>query len=73
MEITLKDGRKLSHRATAAKGSLGNPLTRQDVTKKALDLIAPVLGKKRSLALIAGLLNIESIKDARVLRTLYTA
>ena len=48
MEITLKDGRKLTHQTMAAKGGLGNPLTREEVATKALDLMAPVLGKKRA-------------------------
>ena len=72
MEITLKDGRKLTHQTMAAKGGLGNPLTRQDVEEKALDLIAPILGKKRSKALMSALFNIEIIKDARTLRRLYS-
>lgn len=72
MEITLKDGRKLAHQTMAAKGTLGNPLTRQDVEEKALDLMAPILGKKRSQALISALFNVESIKDARALRRLYS-
>ena len=73
MEITLKDGRKLTHQTAAAKGTHQNPLTRREEEEKALDLMAPVLGKQRSRALIATLLNIESIKDARALRRLYAA
>lgn len=72
MEITLKDGRRLTHQTMAAKGYHENPLTRQDIEEKALDLMAPILGKKRSQALISALLNIETIKDARELRRLYT-
>ena len=71
MEITLKDGRKLTHQTLAAKGCDENPLTRQDVEEKALDLIAPIIGKKRSQTLISTLFNIETIKDARALRRLY--
>ena len=73
MEITLKDGRRLTHQTMAAKGGLGNPLSRQDAEEKALDLMAPVLGKKRSQTLMSALFNIESIKDARALRRLYSA
>jgi len=71
MEITLKDGRKLTHQTMAAKGCEENPLMRQDVEEKALDLMAPILGKKRSQTLISTLFNIETIKDARALRRLY--
>jgi 2-methylcitrate dehydratase PrpD len=73
MEITLKDGRKLAHQTTTAKGCEVNPLTRQDEEEKALDLMAPVLGTQRSRKLIEALFNIETIQDARTLRRLYTA
>jgi len=73
MEITLKDGRVLAHQTMMAKGGMGNPLTRLEVEEKALDLLAPILGKKRSLELMSTLFNIEKIKDARVLRELYSA
>ena len=71
MEITLKDGRRLMHQTMAAKGTFENPVTRQDEQEKALDLIAPVLGKHRTNALLAALWDIEHVKDVRVLRKLY--
>ncbi len=71
MEIRLKDGRVLQHQTMAAKGSFENPLTRAEEEEKAFDLIAPVLGKQRSLALLAALWNFEKIKDVRALRKLY--
>jgi hypothetical protein len=40
---------------------------------KALDLMAPVLGKKRSLALMSALFEIESVANVRRLRRLFTA
>ncbi len=70
--ITLKDGRTLEHETLAAKGTAENPLTREDVTEKSLDLMAPALGKKRSLALIEMLFDLEHIRDVRVLRQLYS-
>jgi hypothetical protein len=73
MEVTLKDGRKLTHQTMAAKGSPDNPLNRSEVTEKALDLIVPVLGKARSNALIAALYDIGRLKDVRSLRRLYSA
>ena len=71
MEITLTDGRKLNHQTMAAKGSYENPLTRAEEEEKALDLLAPVLGRKRSDALLAALWNFENIRDVRSLRRLY--
>jgi 2-methylcitrate dehydratase PrpD len=71
MEVTLKDGRKLAHETMAAKGTPDNPVTRRDIEEKALDLMAPVLGKQRREALLAALFNIETLKDVRVLRGWY--
>jgi len=73
IEVTLKDGRKLSQLTMAAKGGSANPLTRQEEEEKAIDLMAPVLGKQRGHALMSALFNIESIKDAPALRKLYSA
>ena len=71
MEITLKDGRKLIHQTMASQGTFENPLTRQEAQEKALDLMAPVLGKQRSRTLMAALFGIENIENARALRKLY--
>ena len=73
MEVKLKDGRTLTHRTMAAKGSPDNPLSRDEVTEKALDLMGPVLGKTRSNALIAALYDIGRVTDVRSLRRLYSA
>ena len=71
MEITLKNGHVLTHQTMAAKGTAANPVTMQDVQKKALDLLAPVLGRLRARALISALAEIERIADVRALRKLY--
>jgi 2-methylcitrate dehydratase PrpD len=73
MEITLKDGRTLTHQTMAAKGSPDNPLNRDEVAEKAMDLVGPVIGKARGAKLIAALYDIEKVKDARALRRLYAA
>ena len=71
IDITLKDGRKLTHQTMAAKGSFENPLTPAEENEKALDLIVPILGKQRSHELLDALWNFEKIKDMRALRKLY--
>jgi len=73
MEVTLKDGRKLTRQTMAAKGSPDNPLDRSEVAEKALDLMGPVIGKVRGRALIAALYDIEQVNDARTLRKFYCA
>jgi 2-methylcitrate dehydratase PrpD len=72
MEIHLKNGEILRGETMAAKGSFENPLNVVEENEKALDLIAPILGKKRSLELLSSLWNIEKIKDLRLLRPLYS-
>ncbi|HKA42502.1 MAG TPA: MmgE/PrpD family protein [Burkholderiales bacterium] len=71
MEVTLKDGRTLSRQTLAARGTFENPLTRAEVDEKALDLMAPILGKTRSRELIAALHGIQGVPDVRALRRLY--
>ena len=71
IEITLEDGRRLAHQTMAAKGSFENPLTPAEEDEKALDLIAPILGKRKANALLAALWDFETIKDVRALRKLY--
>lgn len=71
MRIHLKNGRTLVHETMAAKGGLDNPLSRAEGEKKALDLMAPVLGKKTAGALIAAIWNLDNMKDVRALRSLY--
>ena len=70
--VKLKDGRTIEHETLAAKGTAENPLTREDVKEKSLDLMAPALGKKRSLALIAALFDLEDLRNVRALRRLYS-
>jgi 2-methylcitrate dehydratase PrpD len=71
IEITLKDGRKLTHQTMAAKGSFENPLTPQEENEKALDLIAPILGRRKADALLVALWNFDQIGNVRSLRKLY--
>jgi len=73
MEVHLKDGRVLNHQTLAAKGSSENPLTPVEENEKALDLIVPILGRKKSAALLDALWNFDEIADVRALRKLYAA
>ena len=70
VEVTLKDGTVLSERVESVRGTPENPMSREEVVAKARDLIAPVLGAKKSEALIDKLLNLENVKDVRELRPL---
>jgi 2-methylcitrate dehydratase PrpD len=70
VEVELNDGRRLSDRVTAVRGTPRNPMTRTEVIDKARDLIAPVLGGETSQRLIETIFAIEDVPDVRKLRRL---
>ncbi|MEI7428143.1 MAG: MmgE/PrpD family protein [Betaproteobacteria bacterium] len=72
MEVHLKNGKVIHGQTMAAKGSFENPLTISEETEKAMDLIAPILGKKRSIDLIDQLLHIDTMKNIRSLQSFFT-
>jgi 2-methylcitrate dehydratase PrpD len=45
VEITLKDGTRLSDRVEAVRGTVRNPMTRDEIADKARDLMAPVAAR----------------------------
>jgi 2-methylcitrate dehydratase PrpD len=71
IEVRLKNGRTVKHQTLAAKGTFENPLTRAEVEEKSLDLLAPILGRERSVALMRALFGVQNLKDVRTLRSLY--
>jgi 2-methylcitrate dehydratase PrpD len=67
VEIRLQNGRVLKHYTHAARGYFLNPMTREEESEKSLDLLAPVIGKKRAQTLVATIWDVEKLKDARTL------
>jgi 2-methylcitrate dehydratase PrpD len=70
VEVVLMDGAHLSERIKAVRGTVDNPMTRDEVVAKARDLMAPVLGTGTCAKLIDNVLTIENTKDIRYLRPL---
>jgi 2-methylcitrate dehydratase PrpD len=70
VEVTLRDGATLSSRVEAVRGTVRNPMMREEVVEKARDLIAPVIGDARTRTLIDMLLSLEHVKSIRELRPL---
>ncbi len=68
VEITLRDGRKLSHHTHDVRGTPANPMTRAAVDEKCFLLCAPVIGKRRARELIDAIWNIEKLRNVRALR-----
>jgi 2-methylcitrate dehydratase PrpD len=72
VEVTLRDGRKVSHFTRHAPGTKENPLDAEAVNAKVRGLMAPVLGKERTEALIRRVHTLEEVGDVRELRPLLT-
>ena len=70
VEIALVNGTKLTERVEAVRGSLENPMERDEVLTKAIDLTTPVLGASKATQLADTVMNIEKVKDVREFRTL---
>jgi 2-methylcitrate dehydratase PrpD len=73
VEVTLRDGRTVSHFTRYAPGSKENPLDTQGVAAKARGLMAPVLGAARTEALIQRVNTLEELKSVRELIPLLIA
>ncbi len=69
VEVTLKDGRTVSHFTRHAPGTQENPMDTESVNAKARLLMAPVLGAAKTEAIIQRVNDLEKLKDVRELRT----
>jgi hypothetical protein len=72
VEVTLRDGRKVSHFTRHAPGTKENPLDTEGVNAKVRSLIEPVLGARRTDALIERVHTLEELDNVRNLRPLLT-
>ena len=73
VELTLHDGRVLTHFTPAVRGTPPNPMTWAELVDKCNALMAPVLGASQSSQLCAAVSNIEALTDIRQLRPLLQA
>ncbi len=62
VEVTLRDGRTVSHFTRHAPGTKENPLDTEGVNAKARGLMAPVLGAERTEAIIRRVNALEELK-----------
>jgi 2-methylcitrate dehydratase PrpD len=70
VDIVFADGKRLSEHVEAVRGTMDNPMTRDEVIGKARDLMVPVLGAATSGKLIDAVFNLENVKNVRDLRAL---
>ena len=72
VEVTLNDGRTVTHFTRHAPGTKENPLDTEGVNEKARVLMEPVLGASNTEEIIRRINAPESIKDVRELRPFLT-
>ena len=68
VEVAFADGKILSEKVTAVRGTPRNPMSHQEVVAKAKDLIEPVLGGFNASRIVEAVYAIESLPDVNYLR-----
>ncbi len=65
VEVTLRDGRRVSHFTRHAPGTKENPIDTEGINGKARDLMAPVVGAQRTDEVIRRVHAIEQVENVR--------
>jgi 2-methylcitrate dehydratase PrpD len=72
--VEVETGRGLlRHHAKAVRGTPDNPMTHEEVATKAIDLVAPVIGRERAQRLLSTIERLEELGSVRQLRELLEA
>ena len=71
VSIRTRDGRSLSKRTVAVRGTVDNPMSQREVEAKALDLIGGALGMRRARAILSAIATLEAVRDVTGLRRLW--
>jgi len=70
VEITAKDGRHFREHVVKVRGTTENPMTTEEVVKKAHELLVLGVGEGKADQLIDAVINLESLASVRELRPL---
>lgn len=70
VEITMEGGENFREHVVSVRGTPDNPMTTEEVEKKALELMTPVLGEQRSQEVISKIRNLESLPNVHDLAAL---
>jgi len=65
VEVTLRDGRTVSHFTRHAPGTKENPISTEAINEKVRDLMAPVIGAQRTEEVIRRVHAIEQVANVR--------
>jgi 2-methylcitrate dehydratase PrpD len=71
VSVKTRDGRSVSKRTVAVRGTADNPMSQTEVEAKALDLIGGVLGAQRAKAVVRAMASLETAPDVATLRRLW--
>jgi len=69
--VKTRNGRCVSRRTVAVRGTADNPMTQAEIEAKASELIGSVLGARRAKAIVQAMRNIEAVPDITALRRLW--
>ncbi|HMI98027.1 MAG TPA: MmgE/PrpD family protein [Micropepsaceae bacterium] len=69
--VKTRDGRSLSKRVLAVRGTADNPMNQVEVEAKAFDLIGSVLGARRAKAILRAIASLQTVPDVVALRRLW--
>ena len=72
VEVTLRDGKTVSHLTRHPPGTKENPLDTDGLNAKVRDLMTPVLGAERTEAIIQRVNGLEELDNVRKLRPFLT-
>ena len=67
MDVTLSDGRRFDHFTPHPPGTKENPLDTSAVVRKARELMLPVIGSRRTEAVIDHVNHLERLRSVREL------
>ena len=71
VNVRTHDGRALSHRTFAVRGTADNPMTAAEVEAKALDVMSGVLSNRQAKGITSAIRDIESAADMTDLRRVW--
>jgi 2-methylcitrate dehydratase PrpD len=71
VSVKTRDGRSVSKRTVAVRGTADNPMTQAEVEAKASDLIGGVLGARRAQAVVRAVAGLETVADVAALRRVW--
>ena len=63
LEVKTRGGKLFRHHTKAVRGTPDNPMTVDDISTKAIDLIAPIIGEKAAIGVTDAVWNLEKLDD----------